>query len=195
MCLDKKMFLDLYKALVRPHLEYANPVWSPKLGRHINMLENVQDRATRLIPGLKDKPYEVRLAELKLPTLAYRRFHGDLIEVYKILAGKCDPDACSDFIKLRGDSTTRGSSLKIFKERPRLDIRKYSFPHRIVDIWNKLPEKVVNAGEVVIFENRLDKFLRKQKILYQYKAKLDLYPSNAGRKSLDFVNDLVQEAH
>ena len=27
--MDKEMFLNLYKSLVKPHLEYATVVWSP----------------------------------------------------------------------------------------------------------------------------------------------------------------------
>lgn len=27
--IDQEMFLNLYKSIVRPHLEYATPVWSP----------------------------------------------------------------------------------------------------------------------------------------------------------------------
>ena len=67
-------FLMLYKALVRPHLEYANSVWNPYKKKNITALENVQRRATKLIPGLKDMTYEHRLRKLKLPTLAYRSF-------------------------------------------------------------------------------------------------------------------------
>ena len=49
--LDAEMFLKLYKLLVRPHLEYANQVWVPQLRKHIELLENVQRRATKMIPG------------------------------------------------------------------------------------------------------------------------------------------------
>ena len=84
MHLDKEMFLTLYKSLIRPQLEYANQVWSPRLAKHITMIENVQRRATKLVPELSEQTYEERLKELELQTLAYRRLRGDLIEVYKI---------------------------------------------------------------------------------------------------------------
>ena len=45
--MDKEMFLPLYKALIRPHLEYATVVWSPFLKKDIFLIENVQRRATR----------------------------------------------------------------------------------------------------------------------------------------------------
>ena len=67
-----------------------------KFGAHIlkniDMIENVQKRANKQIPGLKDIPFEDRLKELNLPTLAYRRIRGDLIETYKIASGKYDPE-------------------------------------------------------------------------------------------------------
>ena len=45
----------------------------------------MQIRATKQLPGMKDIPYEERLNRLQLPTLAYRRNRGDMIEVYKLL--------------------------------------------------------------------------------------------------------------
>ena len=48
---DKAMFCQLFKELVRPHLEYANQVWSPHLQKHKNAIENVQRQATKLVPG------------------------------------------------------------------------------------------------------------------------------------------------
>ena len=44
--LDDKCFSTVFKSLVRPHIEYANQVWSPYLMKHITALENVQRRAT-----------------------------------------------------------------------------------------------------------------------------------------------------
>ena len=47
------------------------------------MLEKIQRRATKLIPGLRDLTYEERLNECGLTTLETRRLRGDQIEVFK----------------------------------------------------------------------------------------------------------------
>ena len=98
-CLDNKMFISLYKTLVRTQLDYASSVWAPYKTKDLEMLENVQRRCTRQLPQLKDLSYEERLKTLKLPTLSYRCWRGDLIEVYKMLNGFYDKEAAS-FINL-----------------------------------------------------------------------------------------------
>ena len=84
----------------------------------IEMLENVQRRATKLVPGLKDLEYEDRLRRLKLPTLAYRRLRGDLIEVYKVMTCKYDPEVCEGLIVRREDDRSTGHPHKILKREP-----------------------------------------------------------------------------
>ena len=55
-CMDKEMFLPIYKTLVRPRMEHAIQAWSPHLQKDIIKLEKVQRRATKLIPSLADRP-------------------------------------------------------------------------------------------------------------------------------------------
>ena len=86
--LDKNTFLTLYKALVRPHLEYAQCSWSP-YKKIILSIENVQHRATKIINNINNLTYEERLIYLDLSTLVYRS-RGDMIEMYKIVSGKYD---------------------------------------------------------------------------------------------------------
>jgi hypothetical protein len=52
--LDEQSFKYLFQALLRPHLEYAAAVWSPYKSSDIENIENVQRRATKLIPSLKN---------------------------------------------------------------------------------------------------------------------------------------------
>ena len=58
---ENSLIVPLYKPIVRPHLEYSIQAWSPYLRKYIDMLEQIQRRATKLIPGLRDLRYEERL--------------------------------------------------------------------------------------------------------------------------------------
>ena len=75
---------------MRPHLEYAQAVWSHHLKKNINILENVQIRATKIVDGLANLDYPERLKKLGLPTLVFRRARGDIIEVFKHLHSTID---------------------------------------------------------------------------------------------------------
>ena len=81
--LRTKGFITLYETIIRPTLEYCNLVWCPMLKRDEDVLEKVQQRATRLLLDLRHKAYPDRLKVLHLPTLAYRRQRADIIQILK----------------------------------------------------------------------------------------------------------------
>ena len=81
---DRKVFLKLYKQLVRPHLEYVACLWNPSLKEDIELIERVQHRATKCITGLQSKSYTDRLKILGLVSLQTRRFIFDMVEVFRI---------------------------------------------------------------------------------------------------------------
>jgi ribonucleases P/MRP protein subunit RPP40 len=58
---ERNVFLCLYLQYVRPHLEFASPVWSPWLEADKEVLEKVQRKAVNIISGLKAKTYEEKL--------------------------------------------------------------------------------------------------------------------------------------
>ena len=163
--LTPEVFRPLYIALVRSHLEYGQAVWSPHSMKNIKKLESVQRSATKLVNGLKNLSYEERLKRLNLPTLRYRRRRGDLIETFKVVHKIYDPE-CSPVL-VRSTRISRGHSFKLFK-RPvqRLDIRKYFFTNRVIDMWNNLPEEVVSANTLNSFKNRLDRFWKNEEIKF-----------------------------
>ena len=47
------------------------------------------------------------------------------------------------------------------KKQSRLDVRKYSFSQRTINVWNKLSTVCVHATSVNMFNNKIDKYLVK----------------------------------
>ena len=47
------IMVNLYKTLIRPHVEYCVSAWSPYYAKDKNTLERIQHRFTKLIPGLQ----------------------------------------------------------------------------------------------------------------------------------------------
>ena len=121
--LPEKEFCLLYKALVRPHLESNNVIWVPRYKKDVELLEQVQRRATKQVPGLRDIEYSDRLMHLKLPTLVFRRICGDIIEIYKII-NVHDPKVASQLIQLNKNKSTRGHSIKIRRDHANRDIQR-----------------------------------------------------------------------
>ena len=150
--IDKKMFLKLYKAIVRPHLEYANVVWHPIYIRQKQLIEGVQRRATKIVPGLSKLSYDDRLIALNLPTLKYRQTRGDLIQTFKIIHGLDNVD-CNTFFKFC-NSSTRNSELKLYKEFAKSKLRSNFLPNRIHETWNSLPANVKTASDVLQFKKK-----------------------------------------
>lgn len=155
--LDKDTFVKIFTAFVRPHLEYGQVIWSPHFRKHINMIEKVQIRATKLIDGFGKLSYSERLTKLNLPTLTYRRLRGDMIETYKHFHNY-DPTILPPSFKPR-NRPSRFHEYQIQPVMPKdgeRGIHKNSFYCRVVDTWNKLPKNIVSASTIYTFKNRLD---------------------------------------
>ena len=133
-------------------------MWAPYLKKDIILLESIQRNFTKKIKGMREKSYEERLAKLKLPSLQYRRLRGDLIEVYKIIHEIYDPVTTKSlFTKVSSNSVTRKTnSLNLTKKRTNKNAYKYFFTNRINNVWNSLPNDIVNAKSLNIFKNKID---------------------------------------
>ena len=153
--MDKNMFMQLYKALIRPHIEYATVVWNPYLKKNIFLIENVQRRATKLVSGICHLSYEERLRNLGLPTLNYRRCRTDMIQVYKIL-NKIESIPVDKFFTLADGTRTRRHKHKLVKGHNRTRHRACMFSQRVINPWNNLPSSCVESDSVNSFKSALN---------------------------------------
>ncbi len=76
--------------------------------------------------------------------------------VYKILHVSMEGIHRLDFFKMADTSRLRGHSLKLKEERSRLDLRKFTFSQRVVNIWNDLPADIVTAPTSKVFKRLLE---------------------------------------
>ena len=162
--LTDKTFIQLYKSMIRPMLEYGHSVWSPDQKTLQREVENVQKRATKLIGRLKNSPYQERLRELKLPSLQFRRLRGDMIDAYKYTSGIYQTTYPN--LELYSGREVRGHSKKLAKHQVHLKVRSNFFSERVITTWNDLPESVVCAETVNSFKSRLDKHWADHPLLY-----------------------------
>ena len=65
------------------------------------------------------------------------------------------------FFEFKKSKINRGHNFTLVKKQTKLDVRKYSFSQRTVNVWNKLSTVCVHATSVNVFTNRIDKYLVK----------------------------------
>ena len=171
--MDETMFKQLYKSLVRPHLEYGAPVWSPYEGEIKKQLENVQKRATKRVPRVSSLDYPDRLKQLNIPTLAYRRVRGDMIQMYKLHYGFYDK-SLPDMFTLN-TRQSQGHNKKYRVKGSSSNPRKYNFAVKSIPLWNSLPPEAVDAEDIKSFEIALDEHWDDQAIKYEnFKADINI---------------------
>ncbi len=96
---------------------------------------------------------------MQLTTLQDRREREDLITVYKLI-NELEKVDREDLLLTKGEGTRhlRGHSRKLRKGRCLNNTKKYSFPHRSVDVWNGLKEEMIKVKNVSQLKEKLDKY-------------------------------------
>ena len=67
--------------------------------------------------------------------------------MFKILNGYENIDS-NIFFEIKESKITRGHNYTLVKKQSRLDVRKYSFSQRTINVWNNLSTDCVHASSV-----------------------------------------------
>ena len=129
--------LTLYKAQIRPSLEYCSHVWSSAPKHTLLLLDSIQRSAIRLIgdPELTKT----------LDSLEHRRQVGDLALFYRYFHGRCSTDIAHLIPPraMQNRNTRRTAAAHPYVVQlstPRTSLFKNSFIWRTSSLWNDLPK-------------------------------------------------------
>nr|CAH7750714.1 unnamed protein product [Callosobruchus chinensis] len=149
--------LTLYKAQIRPSLEYCSHIWGAAAPTTLSILDAVQRRAIRLIgdPALT----------CHLQPLSHRRAVGDLSLFYRYSNGFCSSELTSIIPPLskparctRGTSSSHPKAVVLHTSRTERYDR--TFIPRVSRAWNGLPGDVLDEpARVGLFKSRVNKLL------------------------------------
>ena len=132
----------LYKAKIRPLLEYCSTVWGSACETHLNLLDQVEKRAARIVGPTFKVPYN----------LSTRRVTGGLAFIHKLLQGRgsgelqllLPPFTVRSTYALRSNNNIHPFSF--ITPFCRTENRKRSFSIQFPNLWNALPPAIANPG-------------------------------------------------
>ena len=151
--------VQLYISLVRPHMEYACPVWAPYTSKDISKLESVQKFALRMALHNWSAGFSDISNHLSIPSLQARRSELKLCLLYKIVHKLCFFPPT--LIIPREHSHNLRTSNKLLLNQPFAHTNAYlwSFIPSSISEWNTLPGDIVNAPTFNSFKSRLKVYL------------------------------------
>lgn len=144
----------IYKAVVRPVLEYASCVWNPPHAVHREKLERVQSFGAKVVTKRWSESSTALRSYLHWPVLQARRDFQQLCVCNRILSGNSLIPS-SVFQPHPRPSRVHSNTKPLFRQRVRTAQHSSSFFHRIIPIWNCLPDRVVSCGTQMGFKRTL----------------------------------------
>ena len=153
---DSSTLLQLYISLVRPHVEYAAPVWDPHAVQDIQSIESLQKFSLRTCSKQWVCGYSEVLDAFNLPSLENRRLYLKLCHLFKIVHGLCyfPPDV----VVPRTNLSHFSRSYTLQQPFARTNSFYSSFIPDSIRRWNYLPEDVVCIPSYANFKRSLRVF-------------------------------------
>ena len=153
--------LKLYLSFIRPHLEYAAPVWDPYCSSHVDVLERVQKFALRMCFKNWNLEYQQLLVASKLQSLAVRRKYLKLCYLFQVLNGTFRfPDLPTSRSPI--DSRLRSADPAQLHLQPifaRTRSYQQSFFPKTITLWNSIPAGIQRSTSIVEFKHKISVYL------------------------------------
>jgi len=121
----------------------------------MDLLEQVQRMATKMVRGVACLCYEESLSGLGLFSLEKRRLQEDLTADFQYLNGAYKKAGQGLFTRACIDRT-RGNGFRLKEGRCRLGVRKKYSTMRVVRCWHRLLREAADAPSLEVFKPRLD---------------------------------------
>ena len=162
---EREPMSTIWNSLVRPHLDYCSPLWSPRPSnfQEIDLLEETYRSFTRQITGMDGLDYAQRLKELKRSSIQRRHERFKIIYLYKIKEGLVPNISNTNGLAFKehiryGCKCIVPSFPIVGKARK---ARDNSYAWTASNLWNALPKCVRNitGKKVEFFKKKLDKAL------------------------------------
>ncbi|KAK4822133.1 LOW QUALITY PROTEIN: hypothetical protein QYF61_010256 [Mycteria americana] len=142
--------------------QYCIQLWSPQHRKDMDLLEQVQRRATKTIRGMEHLSYEERLRVVVVQPGEEKALGRPYCSL-SVLKGGLQERGGQNFLACC--DRTRENAFKLKEGRIRLDVRKKFFTIRVVKHWNRLPGQVADAPSLEAFKVRLDRALSNVRLL------------------------------
>ena len=156
--LNKDQIVMLTHAIILSSLDYCNSLYIGCSKSTIKQLQLIQNRACRLIFGLKKRAsVQDKLKELHWLRVEERIKFKVLLLVYKSIRN-LSPSYLSELICLNDISNSRSISLKC-NTAVKHSSRAFQFVG--IKLWNELPDSLRNIEDIDIFKNQLKTHLFK----------------------------------
>lgn len=148
------MILPLYGALARPHLEYWVQLWAPQSKEDLDILDRIQQRATKMTNKLEPISYKKRLGQLGLLSLKKKRARGNLamcLHTRREAAKRMEPGSFQ-----RRPLTEQEAMGPTWNTGGSLCMSENTFSMRVTEYWHNSSRCIVQSSSLWKSKSHLD---------------------------------------
>jgi len=162
--IDRSSLERLYFSYVRPKLEYSSIVWDNCSKFEIDLIENVQLRAAKIVSGAINKTSrELIYKELGWDSLEERRLKQRLLMMFKITHNDA-PEYLQNTIENRDAGYNLRNQNNLPPIRCKTATHQKSFFPKTISDWNKLSQNVRNSNDLESFKKKISEESNTKKV-------------------------------